>query len=462
MRAGGSLDERYLEFTAQSGAAFAQFPQLEALRHFVFKDLVVQRGTEGWRDRVAHWLRPLRMRQHTQRLRRHADVLIWVESRRDVIADALVPVYRELTLRDIDAQLISLGGPPSLPGSAADFHYSARARPPAWAGAAWDALAECIDELRDRALRRPFLSACAVAESVCDEIHRVLATVAPTTVLAAATQLIGGAALVVGARAHGAESLLLQHGILQPVYTPLLADRMLTWGQTSTEILVALGIPRSRLVTVGSPRHDTMHPVSNGEARAQLLRAAALPDRPTFVFFSNGNDLLRNGDAPLQCAVWLERAAARYRHAVNIVVRLHPNEDGALYRHRPHLRVLRAELPLATTLEGCDWLGSLCSTALYDGLLYGKPVWQCYAEGWPALADNWRQGLAVRVSSERHLCDLIGATLGGASPGALGRPLVGRVFANHGRATQAVADVVASTLAASPANPPSSIASRAS
>jgi len=103
---------------------------------------------------------------------------------------------------------------------------------------------------------------------------------------------------------------------------------------------------------------------------------------------------------------------------------------------------------LAIALDGCDCVSSLSSTVLYDGLLYGKPAWQFSADGWPVLAENWRKGLAVRVSSERQLHEMVGGMLAEREAGDVDRTLIGRVFANHGRATQAVADVVEKQLAA--------------
>jgi hypothetical protein len=83
---------------------------------------------------------------------------------------------------------------------------------------------------------------------------------------------------------------------------------------------------------------------------------------------------------------------------------------------------------------------------LYDGLLYGKPIWQFHADGWPALADNWKQGLALRVSSDDQLRDLVETMLAGGAKRGVDSALVARVFANHGRATRAVADVVTTQL----------------
>jgi hypothetical protein len=168
----------------------------------------------------------------------------------------------------------------------------------------------------------------------------------------------------------------------------------------------------------------------------------SLPRKPTLVFFSNGNDLLRNGDAPVECAEWLETTASHYADQINVVVRLHPNEDGSLYEHCSHLTITKGSPDLMTTLEGCDWVGSLCSTVLYDALIYRKPVLQFYAEGWPELADNWKCGLATRIASQDDLNEIVDARLDRESFGSVDESLIDQVFANHGHATERVADFV--------------------
>jgi len=159
------------------------------------------------------------------------------------------------------------------------------------------------------------------------------------------------------------------------------------------------------------------------------------------VFFSNGNDLVRNGTAPHECARWLEKSAAQYRNEINVVVRLHPNEDGSLYKNCPHLHVTKNELDLATTLNGCDWVGSICSTVLYDALLFKKNVWQFQAEHWPQLANNWRQGLAIKISSQAELGHCMSEILSGGTT-SFDDQMTKRVFANQGHSAEAVADFV--------------------
>ncbi|MBI3951340.1 MAG: hypothetical protein HY314_12895 [Acidobacteria bacterium] len=441
-----SLDQQYLDFTARTASVFDQYPQLEPLRYFIFKQLLIQRHSVGWTGRVKHWLRPLLRPTHTHRGSDRAEVLIWIESGREVIVDALLPVYSELVSRGVEVKLVAWAGPDDLPDSTIHIQVPGRAIPPAWTRDAWEALGHVAPELNDPSLARSFFFTCANLQAQYDELDQVLNELDPKVALVASTQLAGGASLVVACRWRGVLSLLLQHGIVQAFYTPVLADYMLTWGQTSNETLMHLGVEAEKLIPLGSPRHDAMVPSSDGRGRAALLGALSLPDRPTFVFFSNGNDLVRNADAPLECAKWLETTAAQFSGDINIVVRLHPNENGRLYRGCRRLHITKNSLDLATMLDGCDWVGSLCSTVLYDALLYQKPVWQFYADGWPELADNWKNGLAIRISSQCQLSEMVSRILVVGRDHAANDGVISRVFSNHGRATQAIADFVQSPL----------------
>jgi hypothetical protein len=183
-----------------------------------------------------------------------------------------------------------------------------------------------------------------------------------------------------------------------------------------------------------------MRPAQNGRAKEDLLNCLSLKRRPILTFFSNGNDLSRNGFAPVECVRWLEAAAERYCGRINIIVRLHPNEDGSLYRRGSHLVITKESPEFSLLLDGSDCVASLCSTAMLDALLYYKPVWHFHADGWPDLATNWQEGLAQRIASQDQLYAMIEHLLNQAAPENQSNNLADRVFANHGRATQAVAD----------------------
>src|SRR5439155_17918895 len=110
----------------------------EPLRRFIFRRLLVQQGGDGVKDHVKHWLRPVVRRTHTALPDRHADVLVWLESEREVVVNALLPVYRELVARDARVELVSFGGPPNLAVPSRTFQFPARAQVPAWARGAWE------------------------------------------------------------------------------------------------------------------------------------------------------------------------------------------------------------------------------------------------------------------------------------------------------------------------------------
>ncbi|MGQ0811342.1 MAG: hypothetical protein ACT4OO_08980 [Nitrospiraceae bacterium] len=444
MSSGDSLDQRYLEFTAKTSDVFARFPQIEPLRHFIFKDLLIQPRPLGVREAVKHWFAPLVRREQTTGVLQKGKILIWIESARDIMRDTLMPVFLELTKRGEHVRLVSFNGPGDLPGSTLRFRYPAACFAPHWARQAWDALCEADQQFGDRSLAQSFYYACANVQSLLDEMKRVLHAVTPHVVVTASTQLVGGSAMLVAARLSGIRSLLLQHGLLQPFHLPIVADVMCTWGQSSNDTLARLGIERNRVRALGSPRHDDMGPSTNGAARPALLQRLSLKDTFTLAFFSNGNDLLRNGRAPFECARWLEVIAKRFKSRVNVIVRLHPNEDGSLYRNCPHLVITKDRPELGLLLDGCDCVASLCSTALHEALLYHKPAWQLSADGWPDLAENWKHGLAKRISSESELSEMVEHVV---NEGIQERPMndmVDGVFINHGRATHAVADFVIS------------------
>ena len=449
-----SLDQRYIEFRDKASAVFARFPQIEPLRHTIFREFLIQPRAIDFQETVKHWLRPCVRSSRTQGNFEKTDILVWVEGGRSIIRDTLMPVFHELRGRGGRVRLVSSSGPVDLSDEAVCFQYPAAARAPVWAGPAWEALCAAEPRVDRDFLKRSFHYACANLSSLLTELDRLLEVMSPKVVVAASSQLIGGHGLLVAAQQRGIPTVLLQHGVVQPFYTPLPADVMLTWGRSSCDTLERLGMESHRLVSLGSPRHDSMGRSGNGTARHTLMQKLALSDRFTLVFFSNGNDLLRNGIAPMECAGWLNAIAERFTNQLHVIVRLHPNEDGALYRGYPRLILTDTSLPFDQLMDACDCVSSLCSTAMYEALLYGKPVWQFYADGWPELADNWTKGYARRISSEVDLTDLVTGMLNAGRREEETKGHVQDVFTNHGRAASAVADYLLSQVLSNDPHPP--------
>jgi hypothetical protein len=439
-----SLDERYLQFNSTTSAVFQQFPQIEALRHFIFRQLLISPRPFEWQHAAKQWIRPLVRRQRTQGLRQQYGVLLFLESAREVISEALLPVFHELTCRNQRVGLVSLHGPCELPSPSIRFQFPTTFRVPKWAKQAWAALCEAEPTLAKRTLADWFFTASMDIQGCLSEMDHILEATCPDVVVAASTQLPGGSALIASANLKRISTVLLQHGVLQPLYVPIFAKSMCTWGPSSDMTLMRLGVEPHRLHPLGSPRHDAMYSTDRETARRALLHELSLEEKPTLVFFSNGNDSARNGSAPVECARWLEEVAGKYAGRINVIVRLHPNEDGALYRNCSSLVMTKQHPGLGRLLDGCDCIASLCSTAMLDALLYHKPVWQFCADGWPHLADNWKLGLATRIESAVELAHAVERLLETGGRPCSTNGVLERVFSNHGRATQAVADFLVS------------------
>lgn len=437
-----TLDQRYLGFREATAAVFAAVPELEPLRFFVFKELLVKRREVGVAGVVRHWWRQAGGKRRSPAPSfAAADVLLWIESQRDVLVDPMLALHDPLSDRGIAPVIVSRGGPEALSGRAIPFTVAPSRGVPGWARRGWEGLASAVPELGRHRLRRAFEIEAASVAGVLAGAERLLDGVRPKVVVTASNNSVGGAALVIAARRRGIPTVLLQHGMPQAFYTPVLNHLMLTWGQRSNAILERLGVPAAKLRVTGSPRHDGFLAANTDAARRRLLTSLELADRLTLVYFSNGNDVYRNGEGPAAAARWLEYAAECVP-GVNVVARLHPNEDGSLFAHCRRVVVTKQRVDVATALAGADIVASQCSTALDEALLFSKPVWQLEGDGWPELVSNWRDGLAARVGSAAELVSQLQAAERGTPAGRCDARLVESVFANRGHAAEVAAAAI--------------------
>jgi hypothetical protein len=235
-------------------------------------------------------------------------------------------------------------------------------------------------------------------------------------------------------------SLVLLHGAVSAYNAPVTADRMAVWGEVSWQQMHQLGVEEKKLKIFGSPRHDDPPHFGDSSTKRRLAAALLCDAKPCFTFFSNGNDLYRNtNEAVVGCTRWLMAAADKLGSRFNFLVRLHPNEDGSIYRGCRNLRVFKNECDLGTSLAGSDIVAALCSTVLVEGVLYGKPVLQFHSEGWPDLADNWQRGLALRIKTGADLVDkleLLADEKERSRLAAEQQRLKTKLFANLGHATE--------------------------
>lgn len=447
---GKTLDERWLEFARLTAPVVKAHPYLAAVRQPFYKLQFEQKYQVGFGEPAKDLLRMGLYREASRIAEGTSDVVFWLHGSREPEVEAVMPLWQRVQAMQLRAVVAA---PPAvvqrlrLPVSDS-VAFSAPQRygePSKWKRAHEDLVA-VLPEVASPSAKRLLAGLGRQEDSYQREIEKIFARLKPKLLVLPVDQFMPGGSACVVARKMSIRSLVLLHGAVSAYNAPLTADTMAVWGEVSKDQMRRLGVAEKNLNVLGSPRHDLPPHRDDPTAKERLQQKFGFDSKRVLTFFSNGNDPYRNSMTALEeCARWLASAADRLKERYNILVRLHPNEDGSLYAGCDGLRVFKDECDLGTTLAGSDVVAALCSTVLAEAVLYQKPVLQFYAEGWPDLADNWRRGIALRVASSDDLATTLEKLDNEeARLEFLGQQqgLKGELFANAGRATDAVAGYI--------------------
>lgn len=436
-----SLDEQYLQYCNKTASIFNEFPEIEPLRYFIFRDILVNKRKKGILAIVRYYIRSALKRPKTKGKFTQSDIIIWWEANSSSTISTMKPVILEMKKRKLNFQILGLRVDNDLLPFIRNIEYSTPLIIPKWIKTTWNNLVNAYAELNDIKLYYNYFIACMFLTGRYNELDRIFNLTKPKLIIDASTGLVGGASLIITGKKKGIKSIVIQHGIAQIFHTPVISDFLFTWGEVSRKYFLKNNINHEKIVTIGSPKHDPIYSRTNEKSKCKLLEYFSLSDKKIFVFFSNGNDLQRNGHAPIETAKWLSLIASEFKQLLHIIVRLHPKEDGSLYREYVNLHILRDELNLETTLDGCDLVGSICSTVLYEALLFNKPIWQFAKDSWPHLADNYNLGLCDRIHSLDQFRKTIKSFCHHKYHFNNNSEIIS-VFANHGFATKKALDFI--------------------
>jgi len=442
-----TLEARWMEYVRRTQTVFAAHPQMIPLRQMTFKSFVQRHDTLSLTDRAKQWARLALRQSGSQGDLSSVDIVFWLDSPREVLVEAILPVYKKVRAAGTRAALIATKAvydrlDPALKPILFQVPYRWHSSEPWKRG--WTGLRAVLPEDLQAESLSAFSDLGYHADNTVAEVARLLTALKPRLMILPVDQLLPGSAACTAANNLGIDTLVLLHGAVSAYNAPVTARRMSVWGEMARDQMMKYGVPERQLLILGSPRHDAFPAPLPADVRAKFQSALGLQEMPTFVFFSNGNDLqFTSREAAEGCAAWLNSAAEQLSDQIEFVVRLHPNEDGSLYAQYPRLRIFKNEADLATTLGAADACGTLCSTVMLDALLYRKPILQFYADGWPHLADNWKRGLAKRIENPGQLVEFLWMGYENRQVWqhlADGQTaLIETVFANHGRADEAVA-----------------------
>ena len=178
--------------------------------------------------------------------------------------------------------------------------------------------------------------------------------------------------LVLAARRLGIPTVTLVHGVMgrdAVGFAPVLADKVLCWGELDRRKLVAAGVAPDRAVVAGCPRLTRDLPATQGQARRKLGLDIGKP----VVMFATSPERLCFQQVEPFCA------AIEGIGMVSGVVRLHPSERLPKYariaQRHPAIRfTVNSDATLNESLAASDVVVVRDSGVGSDALLKRRPV----------------------------------------------------------------------------------------
>ena len=167
---------------------------------------------------------------------------------------------------------------------------------------------------------------------------RAMDAIQPTSVVVTSNRRHAERTLALVARVRGIPTVFFPGTLLfsrDPSNRFDLGDRILVIGEYLRERMLAAKLvdPR-RISVVGDPRSDAARRVASAQLRDEIAREFGLPaDRPFLIFVSKVVSLHFSA---AEKEAFYRTVAGAFEHlpAVNLVVKIHPNEDEALVRRQ--------------------------------------------------------------------------------------------------------------------------------
>jgi hypothetical protein len=195
----------------------------------------------------------------------------------------------------------------------------------------------------------------------------------PTAILTEYDRHHVWSALVLAARAKGIPTFTLVHGVpsanANEGYVPVIADKLICWGELSKEVFLSAGVPPEKILIGGCPRLNRELSATAVQGRMKLGIDVHKP-------------VAMMGTAPIRCDEFRElvemfcRAADRLK-GISAVVRLHPSEQPGTYaliaQRHPTIRFFTdSEASLDESLAAADVVVCQSSGLGSDALVMGR------------------------------------------------------------------------------------------
>jgi hypothetical protein len=210
-------------------------------------------------------------------------------------------------------------------------------------------------------------------------VRRTIEAVEPQWVVVATDQHRIGRLAAQLRPSSGHRLYVLQHGLPSDDigYTPVVADRVAVWSDSSRDWFLRRGTAPERLTVLGNPRHDPLVLADRAVLSEKVVRDHGLSRRPRIVLAMSGI-----AEQATKQLVDLVLAALLGLPTASLIVKLHPGggEGDAVRRavrdlgpEAGRVRIVR-HAPISPLLGWADIVVAHRTSVVLDALIVGTPV----------------------------------------------------------------------------------------
>ena len=163
------------------------------------------------------------------------------------------------------------------------------------------------------------------------------------------------------------------------------SSRVAVWGNQAKNILISHGVPKSKIVVTGSPRHDDMI-VSSQSAKDTQLESRKVK----ILFASTYTDPAHERYCPSKVILNMKKSvidAVKLHDDILLFIKSHPMEDlkdirTLLSFKDIEITLIEGREDIRDYIKKCDAFLSFGSSATLDALIAGKKVGSLCFDGW--------------------------------------------------------------------------------
>jgi hypothetical protein len=245
---------------------------------------------------------------------------------------------------------------------------------------------------------------------------------------------------------QGIPSAIIQHGTIDYIWWPFVADFYYMWGEAHVEQMLNIGAPAERMKALGMPATDKFF------LRAENSRPKpGNQESPVCLLLSMTNGISAEPEVFRSYREFLVEAM-RLMPFVTWKVKFHPVEDDSFYRAMgddifSRLKFHARDLPLEQAVSDADIVTTVYSTAGMEAMVMNKPVIIAPATArvhelawWPSMGGGTYAATAEEFQAQIN--KLISDRDYRARQIAEQREFLSKSFANQGHAAERIVDML--------------------